>query len=284
MKLLLVLLVGLVSCEVLQPEVDVSELMPEVDVSDLVPEDNVSELQSEVNASAATDLIQDEAELFDEDQFKKVMHDEDALLSMVTKADPRQVRKGLAWVDKMIRRAKGEIATLNRIKKLFKSINKPGGSILYKAAQRGFKKNNLIAKSVTVAKEWRLSFQVYQKGRVRNWGSIIHFTQGKDGSRLPAVWFYPNSNKLFMCMWTKRSTNDCWGSAGLAYNRWHTIIMTQRKLPNGKYQIRYIIDGKQKGTKAQGKPQVLKNVKVYSSDPWYSAPNALIKNINMVNL
>lgn len=257
------LLVGVVSCEELQPQPP----NPDPNQVGVVP----------------ASLVQ-EAELLDEEEFKKIMHDEDALLSMMAKADPKQVKQGVALVNNMIKKANAEATTLKRIKKLFNSLGKGGNSALYQPRERALTKNKLIAQGVTVGKEWRLSFQVKQTGRVGNWGSLVHFTKGTDGSRLPGIWFYPNSNRLYMCMWTQRTTDDCYAGPHLAYNKWHTVVMEQKKQANGKYQIAYIIDGKKTGTKYQGKPQKFTNLKVYSSDPWYSAPKARIRNIDMENL
>jgi hypothetical protein len=155
-------------------------------------------------------------------------------------------------------------------------------TVASRLAQTVQKKNVLVASSFTINRQWRLSVEVYQRGKVSNWGSIVYFTQ-KNQNRIPALWFHPNGNQLHMCMWTARSTNDCYNSAALAMNKWHTIVMTQTVV-NYNYVLTYIIDGKTVATKPQGKPQIFTKVKMYAADPWYSAFNGYTRNLKMVSL
>jgi hypothetical protein len=158
---------------------------------------------------------------------------------------------------------------------------KLNNSVASRAAQTLQKKNVLVKSGFTLGKQWRLSFDVYQKGKISNWGSIVHFTQSGNYPRIPAIWFHPNGQKLHMCMWTQAGTNDCWNSGDIALQKWHSIVMSQTAV-NGKYTIKYFIDGTLKASKTQSKPQLLKNVKLYAGDPWYPAFNGYTKNIKMM--
>jgi hypothetical protein len=275
MKLFFALLMGVVSCMDLALEPVIPSNLEELNVDEPTLPDEV-----------LVDL--------DEDHFKAIMYDEDALLAMMAHANPNQVKQGIALVRSMLAdNAKGkkklaqEKAKLNRIIRLFKLMQSAPKKNLLGSKWMKYRRpalRKLIASRVNVTKQWRLSFQVYQWKSTRNWGSIVHFTKGPNGSRLPAIWFQPNNNKLHMCMWTGKSTNDCWNSAPIAMKKWHKIVMMQRRNANGKFTLSYFIDGVKKATKAQTRPQAFRNLKVYSSDPWYMAPLAYVKNLRMVNL
>jgi hypothetical protein len=50
---------------------------------------------------------------------------------------------------------------------------------------------------VHIPTDYSLSFDIEPLGLIESWGSIIHFTQnGQDSSRLPGIWFHPNTNEL----------------------------------------------------------------------------------------
>jgi hypothetical protein len=308
------LLLGVALCNELQPIA--SEASEDVIASNM-DEGTYDEPNSEDLSMDEPQSVPDaEVDDLDEEQFTKLIGDEDSLLAMLANANPAHVAQGIALCKKMMaknvadarknvqqkaqlaksakqnaqakQRLAKEKATLLRILRLFQGMKSGPQNLLGSAAlkQRRPTKSAKIATNVTVGKEWRLSFQVYQWGKVGNWGSLIHFTTSGNGVRVPAIWFHGNSWKLHMCMATQRSTNDCWNSPAQlpGPRKWNSIVMMQKKDAQGKYWLSYFINGARKAKRSQTKPRVYKNLIVYSSDPWYASPKAYVRNLKMVNL
>jgi cytochrome b involved in lipid metabolism len=267
MKLFFLLLIGVVSCE---------------EVAPLIPS-NLEELNVGEPGTIPGEVLLD----LDEEHFKSIMYDEDSLLAMAANAKPAKVAQGIALVKRMLKKnVLGDKAALTRILRLFQGLSGNNGNLFNNRwlAQRRPTKGKVIATGFNETKQWRLSFEIYQYGKVRNWGSIVHVTKGPNGSRLPGIWLAPYSSALHMCMWTHKTTNDCWNSPALAMKKYHKIVMMQKRHSNGKFYLTYWIDGTRKAYKLQNKPQAFRNLRVYSADPWYASPLAVIKNLRMVNL
>jgi hypothetical protein len=280
-------------------------------MADIPIESNLEELDGDEPSEA--DLHEVLVDL-DEERLQAIVDSEEdheeAMLAVMAHANPAQVKRGVALCKKMmaknaadfrknsqqkaaflaknakqrakIAREKARLATILRI---FKSMLSGRKNLLNSKwlAQRRPGKNKVLQRGLNISSQWRLSFNLYQWRTVRNWGSLVHFTKGPNGSRLPAIWLHPNGNKLHMCMLTGRSSNDCWNSGALTLRKWHHVVMMQKKV-GGKFWLTYWIDGKKKATKPQTKPQSFKNVLLYSADPWYASPFAYVKNLKMVNL
>jgi hypothetical protein len=55
---------------------------------------------------------------------------------------------------------------------------------------------------VNIPADFSLSFDITPKGIISESGSIIHLTgNGKDNSRLPGIWFLPNTNNMYIQYW-----------------------------------------------------------------------------------
>ena len=62
--------------------------------------------------------------------------------------------------------------------------------------------NPLTATNVNMTQDYTLSFDITPTALVQSWGSILHFTTGQDngtpGTRVPALYFQPNSTLLYV--------------------------------------------------------------------------------------
>ena len=77
------------------------------------------------------------------------------------------------------------------------------------------------------------------------------------------------------------NANSCYKTwRGLKINRTYKIKMEQSVNDfNGKYYFRIFIDGFNVFSVVNTTPEVFKNVKYYSGDPWSQPANAMIKNL-----
>jgi hypothetical protein len=129
---------------------------------------------------------------------------------------------------------------------------------------------------------YKLSFKINVKGVVSsNWGSIIHFTKtGKDccgfGDRGPAIWFWPNTLKLYIILGDSTAGGD-WGLGNLEIN-----------LPNNKESTFMLnCDGSSitvtlNGTEynaTQPSTRPTGSFDVWAANPWYEAANADLKDL-----
>ena len=75
----------------------------------------------------------------------------------------------------------------------------------------------------------------------KKWGNIIQFTTGKAccgyGTRVPSVYFHPNSRKLIFV--SGRVTNGNFGSSG-----WHCKDALLTLSPNRDYQVKMVLQQK----------------------------------------
>lgn len=136
--------------------------------------------------------------------------------------------------------------------------------------------------SITHNGDYDLSFKINVKGIVTtNWGSIIHFTKsGRDccgfGDRGPAIWFYPNSLKLYIILGDSSQGGD-WG-----------IRDTEIVLPNNK-ESSFMLSCKGPNITITTNGQIYKTTQpatrpggtfdVWAADPWYAAANADLKDL-----
>ena len=125
----------------------------------------------------------------------------------------------------------------------------------------------------------------------KKWGNIIQFTTGKAccgyGTRVPSVFFYPNSRKLIFV--SGRVTNGNFGSSG-----WHCKDALLTLSPNRDYQVKMVLQQKYinvyvNGQAAcshvpRGSVKPLKNVKVYMSNPWNAPAKATVKDFYLKEL
>jgi hypothetical protein len=144
------------------------------------------------------------------------------------------------------------------------------------------RKGALVQSSVSLPKAYTLTFDITLKGRVGNWGSVFHFTKGGNccgyGSRIPAMWLRPNSNSFIVVDGTKRNGNANNVQGTLAYNKKYSVKMVASANSFDTY-----LNGKHTGRLSRGgvTREALRGVKMYMTDPWYTAANAVVSKITL---
>ena len=103
----------------------------------------------------------------------------------------------------------------------------------------------------------------------------------KYGSRIPAVFFQPNSNKLTICSAINGKKSHCWNSkVDLPTNKFSKIFIKQ-KLVGTKYYYSITVDSKKVFNIENTKPITLYRARVFLSDPWYPAAQAFVKSLKV---
>ena len=132
-----------------------------------------------------------------------------------------------------------------------------------------------------VGKKYSVSFKLFPTKFSPHWQNILHFTTGADrgtlGSRVPAIFANGNGN-LHICSDVNGNTNYWWNSKPIPTNAWTEIQIRQfNSSVNFKYQI--LINGVVQHEVINKNPRNSYNVKLYLSDPWYTAQEGLIKDL-----
>ena len=146
-------------------------------------------------------------------------------------------------------------------------------------------RNTIIKGYKAYFTEYEVSFSIKPFGKVKPWSSILHVTEWDDitayGNRIPAVFFWPNTNRLHICSAINGNKNYCWnGKTDLPQNKFTNIIIKQHLVGN-QYHYIILINGKQVFKIVNKKPITLYRAKVYLSDPWYLAAPAFVKNVKV---
>ena len=148
------------------------------------------------------------------------------------------------------------------------------------------KKSTLIAERETLLRGWKLSFTLNPFGTVKGWSNILHGTIGKDngrnGDRIPGIWFYSQSTKLHICSSVNGNMDYCYNSAPIPLHKNNLIQIQQVQLEsNHQYYYQIFINDKRVLNILNKVPLTFKNVKYYASDPWYNPAHATIHNFNL---
>ena len=148
--------------------------------------------------------------------------------------------------------------------------------------------NNLLETKVVLSPSWRITFDLTPRGYVKNESSILHGTVdgdvGKMGDRIPGIWFLPNDTKIKFCHAISGNANSCYKTwIGLKINRTYNIMMQQIVNDfNGRYYFRIFIDRFNIFSVVNTSPEIFKNVKYYSGDPWSQPAKAIVDNFKLV--
>ena len=125
-------------------------------------------------------------------------------------------------------------------------------------------------------------------GTAGGFTSILHITGTgadccKPGDRVPAVYFWSNTNKLHICFPVDDRGNQC-VNKGIPKDKTAMVTIEQRSV-QGTYKTIVSIDGAIIDTKTHTKePMEYTSAKVYASDPWKPAALAEVKNFQFKNL
>ena len=134
---------------------------------------------------------------------------------------------------------------------------------------------------------WKVSFDLNPYAVVGGFSSILHGTINTDnrnyGDRTPAIWFLSGTTRMHMCSAINGNRNYCFNTpTGLNLHETSNIVVQQILDPkDGKYHYKIFINGKQVFSVINTRPQVFKNVKYYSGDPWYGPAKAKLTNFKL---
>ena len=134
---------------------------------------------------------------------------------------------------------------------------------------------------------WKVSFDLNPYAVVAGVSSILHGTinnnHGKYGERIPAIWFHHGTTTMHMCSAISGNPNYCFNTpTGLKLHETSKIVVQQVLDPkDGKYHYKIFINGKMVFSVINTRPEVFKNVKYYSGDPWYGPAKAKLTNFKV---
>lgn len=143
--------------------------------------------------------------------------------------------------------------------------------------------NNLYQTIPTLYKQWSLSIDIKPTGLVRGWANILHVGLGGDvsryGDRSPGIWFNSMTTELLIVSAINGIKNFNFGlTPAIPMEKWTRVILTQIRQLDGSYQFTIIIAGEKFAQKTNNNPVDLSNVKVFTSDNFSYAAQAMITN------
>ena len=142
----------------------------------------------------------------------------------------------------------------------------------------------ILHSAFTVGKEYMVRFKLLPTGFAGvEWTSVIHFTTGANqhahGARIPAVFIREinSARGLYVAAQATYGENFDFTKPDIPTNEWTDIFIQQAERA-GRYVIEVIVNGEIIVSMVNYDPYVFANVKVYVSDPWYSAQPGFIKD------
>jgi len=144
-------------------------------------------------------------------------------------------------------------------------------------------KNNLLG-TVSTAPSFELSFNIWPRGLLRGWTSLLQFTTGGGsgvGSSLPGIFFHSETTRLHVRMSRGKHWNKGCNTDETLRMNWRTHVRVQ--LHGNRLQVRF--DGREvcRANYPEQEPGHA-NVKVYAGNPFGPAANALVWDIRYVPL
>ncbi|XP_065640122.1 uncharacterized protein LOC100209097 isoform X1 [Hydra vulgaris] len=144
-------------------------------------------------------------------------------------------------------------------------------------------RGKIVAEIPKLDKEYLISFDVNPNKFVVGWHSVIHFTTGSDGDRVPGIWFHEDGNGgLHIAAAINGNTNRYFNTKPIGINKWSNIEISQT-LKGAVYVYTIKINEEMVFSEINNQAQYFDNVKVYASDPWYEVQDGLIKNLFLCN-
>ena len=145
------------------------------------------------------------------------------------------------------------------------------------------RKNRILRTIPVIGKVNSVSFSVKRTATQRYWTSVLHFTTGgnagRPGYRIPGIFFH--TNNLHMCGTVGRNTNYC-KNYNLPQNRWANVrIVNSKAGPRYTWYTIYV-NGRRILRVKNTIPRVYKNVKVYTTDPWFRPFTGILKNLRII--
>ena len=151
-------------------------------------------------------------------------------------------------------------------------------------------KNSLLATLPTLAKEWRISFDLKPKSYNNGFAQVLQLTIGGKatniGDRTPALWMYKKSGVIKVVIATtlngKVSVAKFLDKKIPVVNHWASVEIGQER-KGSDYIFSLVISGETLWSTKNTKPQEFSNVKVFASSNWYVAQSGYIRGLKIEN-
>ena len=134
-----------------------------------------------------------------------------------------------------------------------------------------------------LSKEFEVVFEFYVNRLLSNWTSLLHMTIGGNrfeiGNRIPAIFML--DSQLYVAMALNGSGDTGYFGNNISTNQWYGLSISQRKNSEGDYMFEVMLDGSIVYSVVNQATQEFENVKIYVSDPWYTAFEGRLKNIRV---
>ena len=151
-------------------------------------------------------------------------------------------------------------------------------------------KNSLLATLPTLAKEWRISFDLKPKSYNNGFAQVLQLTIGGKatniGDRTPALWMYKRNGVVKVVVATtlngKASVSKISNELPPAINEWTNFEISQERR-GSDYIFTLVMKGKTLWSAKNTKPQEFSSVKVFASSNWYVAQSGYIRGLKIEN-
>jgi len=158
----------------------------------------------------------------------------------------------------------------------------PGDNILISYVGRRPESNALLT-TVQTAETFELSFDLtpHDSAPADTWRSIVHFGQSDD-QRLPAIFLYPGSTRLNVCMGRQDGLVSCNPEETLPVGEVTHVVV---RLVGDAFTVS--LNGKLKciiGGFYQNRIPAQPRVDVWFSDPWHPAADVTVANLVYTSL
>ena len=132
--------------------------------------------------------------------------------------------------------------------------------------------------AVVVPENYSLSFDIKPTGVISDWGSILHYTTDKkENSRVPAIWFYPKSLRLYLGF----STSVRWDEEFTVTDPLTLHTSTKVVVQAIGKTITVSFNGVEKAKVTLKGTRFFGPAFLFASDPWHSPAKAIIGPIDL---
>ena len=134
----------------------------------------------------------------------------------------------------------------------------------------------------TLYKQWSVTLDIMPTGIVSGWSNILRVGLGGDmdryGDRTPGIWFVGKTTQLHIP--SAIDGNKDFYTYGftepLPMNTWTRVVVTQLRQSDGSYQFMIKVGNSIFAKLTNNKPTLFHDVKVYTSDNYFTAAKANI--------
>ena len=145
-------------------------------------------------------------------------------------------------------------------------------------------KNNLLTTLTILPREWMVDFMFKPTTYSGiSYQSILHLTNqstntAKYGGRVPGLWSYKGKLRIEYA----KDNKGTWSHnlPGPPAGKWTQITLSQEYL-SGKFRFRVLIDGVVKYSVENAQDGQFRDVRVYASNPWFTAQSGHIKDLSV---